>query len=270
MKQAKLPWSKPRSNRISITESELAGLVLNMVTESTLPFSFVEQAFLKEFITTCQPKVAIPSRYSIVKTLEKKHESSKATVKSAMASVEFVATTADCWTAHRRCYLDVTVHWLCYDNFKRRIAALACRRSTASHTYDLLADQLQDVYCEYGIKMKVIKTTTDSGSNFVKAFSALALSENDLDVCAIDASDILSTDLNSQLPPHHKCAAHLSNLVCATDAAVAEQNHQYKKDSRGTFAKCQALWNKTNRSVLAAEVVENESSLQTKRPSSTP
>ena len=214
--------------------------------------------------------MAIPSRYSIVKTLEKKHESSKAAVKSAMASVEFVATTADCWTAHRRCYLGVTVHWLCYDNFKRKIAALACRRLTGSHTYDLLADQLQDMYCKYGIKIKVIKTTTDSISNFVKAFSALAPSENDLGVCAIDASDILSTDLNSQLPPHHKCAAHLLNFICATDAAVAEQNHQYKKVSRGTFAKCQALWNKTNRSVLAAEVVENESSLQTKRPSSTP
>ena len=82
---------------------------------------------------------------------------------------------------------------------------------TGSHTYDLLADQLQDVYCEYGIKNKVIKTTTDSGSNFVKVFSVFGPSEADLDVCAIDASDILSTDLNSQMPPHHKCAAYLLN-----------------------------------------------------------
>ena len=124
------------------------------------------------------------------------------------------------------------------------------------------------MYCEYGIKSKAIKATTDSGSNFVKAFSVFAPFEGDLDVCAIDASDILSTDLNSQLPPHHKCAAHLLNLVCTTDAAVAEQNHQYRKVSRGTFAKCQALWNKTTRNVLAAEVVENESWLQLKRPCS--
>ena len=52
------------------------------------------------------------------------------------------------------------------------------------------------MYCEYGIKNKVIKTTTDSGSNFVKAFGVFAPSEDDLDECAIDASDILSTDLN--------------------------------------------------------------------------
>ena len=142
IKQAKLSRSKPRGNHTSITESELTGLVLNMVTESMLPFSFVEQLSFKEFIIAGQPGVAISSRYFIVKTLEKKHMSSKAAVKSAMTFVEFVATTADCWTAHRRSYLGVTVRWLCFDNFERKSAALACRRSTRSHTYDLLADQL--------------------------------------------------------------------------------------------------------------------------------
>ena len=105
----------------------------------------------------------------------------------------------------------------------------------------MLTDQLQNVYCEYGIKSKLIKTTTDSGSNFVKAFSVFDPFEDDLDVCAIDASDILSTDLNSQLPPYHKCAAHLLNLICTTDAAVAELNHQYKEVSRGTFAEYQTF-----------------------------
>ena len=141
MKQEKLSWSKPRGNRTSITENELAGLVLNVVTELMESFSFVEQPSFKEFITACQPGVAIPSRYSVVKTLEK-HESSKAAVKCAMTSVEFVATTGDCCTAHRRSYLGLTAHWLCYDNFERKSAALACRRLTGSNTYDLLADKL--------------------------------------------------------------------------------------------------------------------------------
>ena len=134
IKRAKLSSSKPKGNRFSITESELTGLVLNTVTKSMLPFSFVEQPSIKEFITVFQPGVAILSRYSIVKTLEKKHESSKAAVKSAMTSVEFVATTADCWTAHWRSYLGVLIHWFCYDNFERKSAALACRRLTGSHT----------------------------------------------------------------------------------------------------------------------------------------
>ena len=100
-------------------------------------------------------------------------------------------------------------------------------------------------------------------------FSVFAPSEDDLDVCAIDCSDVLSTDFNSQLPPHHKCAVHLLNLIYTTDAAFAEQNHQYKKVSRGTFGKCQASWNKTTTSVFAAEVMENKSSLQLECPCST-
>ena len=90
-----------------------------MVTVSMLQFSFVEQPSFKEFMIAYQPEVALPSRYSFVKTLEKKYESSK-------AAVEFVAIIADCWTAHRRSYLGVTVHWLCCDNFERKRAALAC------------------------------------------------------------------------------------------------------------------------------------------------
>ena len=94
-----------------------------------------------------------------------------------MTSVEFVVATANCWTALRRSYLGVTVHRFCCDNFERKRSALACRRLTGSHTYDLLADHLQDVYCEYGIKSKVhvIKTTSDSGSNFKKVTTLKSL-----------------------------------------------------------------------------------------------
>ena len=153
MKQAKLSWSKPRGNRTSITESELTVLVLNMMTESIPPFPFVKHPSFKEFITACQPGVATP-RYSIVKTSEKKHEFSKAAVKSAITSVKFVATTADCWTAHRNSYLSVTVHWLCYDNFERKSAALACWRLRRSYTYNLLADNFKMCTANMALKAK--------------------------------------------------------------------------------------------------------------------
>ena len=43
-------------------------------------------------------------------------------------------------------------------------------RLIGSHTYDVLAKALDAVHCDFGIEEKVIKTTTDNGSNFVKAF----------------------------------------------------------------------------------------------------
>jgi hypothetical protein len=67
------------------------------------------------------------------------------------------------------------------------------------------------------------------------------------------------------------CAAHSLNLVSTTTAAAAaaEKDYQYKKLSRASFAKCQALWNKTGRAVQAKEIIDEESPLQIKRPCST-
>ena len=42
------------------------------------------------------------------------------------------------------------------------------------HTYSVLAEMLVDVHRDFNIKDKVTITTTDNGSNFVKAFSVFA------------------------------------------------------------------------------------------------
>ena len=53
----------------------------------------------------------------------------------------------------------------------RRSAALTCKRLRGSHKFDVLAGALDDIHCAYRIRGKVIRTTTDSGSNFIKAFN---------------------------------------------------------------------------------------------------
>ena len=110
LKQTKLLRPQPKKDKSSVTQSKLTELVLNVITEAMLPFSFVEQPSFKELIAACQPDPAVPSRYQVVKSLEQKFESSKDALKHTLAEVEFVATTADCWTAHRRSYLEVTAH----------------------------------------------------------------------------------------------------------------------------------------------------------------
>ena len=269
LKQATLSWSKGSVKRPLLSKENLGRLTLDMVTESLLPMSFVVQPSFKKLIHACQPGFELPTRYSITNGLEKRQEASVAAVKDAMAKVEWIATTTDCWSAHRRSYLGVTAHWLSVDSFTRESAALACQRIMGSHTYDRIAAHLKTVHSDYGINSKVVKTTTDNGSNFIKAFAVFAPSEDELDVSVTDMNDIFSDeDENLELPSHQRCAAHSLNLVSTTDAAVAEKDYQYKKLSRASFAKCQALWNKTGKAVQAKEIIDEESPLQIKRPCS--
>lgn len=69
-----------------------------------------------------------------------------------------------------RSYLGITVHWIDSKTLKRGSAALTCRRMKGKHSYDVLAKAINSVFLEYHIQNKVCCTTTDSGSNFVKAF----------------------------------------------------------------------------------------------------
>ena len=269
-KQAALSWGKGITKCPILPKGEQNKLVLNVVTVSLLPISFVEQPSFKELISACQPGIELPTCYSITKSLEKKQETLRNAVKSAMSKIEWIATTTDCWSAHRRSYLGVTAHWLCFDSFKRESVALACQRVKGSHTYDVLAQQLKATHSKYGISSKVVKTTTDNCSNFVKAFAVFAPSEDELEVSPTNVDSVLSNEIDSlELPHRQRCAAHSLNLVSTTDAAIAEKDNHYKKISRATFAKCQALWHKAGRAVQAKEVVDDESPLQVIRPCAT-
>lgn len=210
----------------------------------------------------------------------------KKAVTEAMRGVEYIATTTDCWSVQRRSFIGVTAHWIDADTLKRCSAALACKQLRGSHTFELLANALNDIHSEFGIRGKIVRTTTDNGSNFVKAFQVFgednsaveAVSDGDRsqpreaeedeeeseEVVFVDVSALLSEDdgLEFELPKHQRCACHLINLIATVDAAKAMSNEPYKKMHRSTFGKCSALWNKSGRSTLAVETVSDVCSLQ--------
>lgn len=179
----------------------------------------------------------------------------------------------DCWTAHRKSFIGLTAHWINPESLERHSAALACKRLKGSHTFEVLANAMNDIHSEYEIRDKVVCTTTDSGSNFLKAFRVFGVENNDIETEARcesddtdsegsgegsdgvefqDASLLLDQDdgFEFQLPKHQKCACHILNLVSSVDAQKALLNEHYKKLYRSVFGKCQALWNKSSRSAL--------------------
>jgi len=62
-------------------------------------------------------------------------------------------------------------HWINPRTLKRVSCLLAIKRIKGSHTYYILATTMESVYLYFNISDKVIYTTTDNGSNFVKVSS---------------------------------------------------------------------------------------------------
>lgn len=292
MKQRKI--DEPGQSFSRVTQKFVDNRVLNFITQGLQPFSMVELPAFQELITDLHPQRTVMSRTTLRSRLSRATTQMKACVREEMRKASYIATTTDCWSARRRSFLGITAHWLDAGTFKRHSAALACRQLKGSHTFDVLANALHDIHLEYDIRDKIVRTTTDNGSNFIKAFRIFGDENNNVAAVAapeeeVDTSDdpddldneeevefheveaILAEDdgLQYQLPKHQRCACHLLNLVSSVDAADADKAGNYKKLSRSAVGKCQALWNKTSRSTIAAEIVEKHCKLQLVQPCAT-
>jgi KRAB domain-containing zinc finger protein len=266
------------ANANMVSQAKIDDLLIGFITEGLMPFSTVEMPSFPRLVKGLQPNRSVMCRATVTKRIDEKASLVKKNVKDAMAKVQQVATTTDCWTARRRSYIGVTAHWIDSETLDRVSAALACRRLKGRHTYDVLAAKLEEIHTEYEIVSKIVKTTTDNGSNFVKAFSVFAVNPEEPEETEGDESTFhdvygdlteAAESFEYQLPPHQRCAAHTLNLISKVDAEKAEKDPTYKRLTRGTFAKCQALWNKASRSTQAAELVQEECSFVLLKPNAT-
>lgn len=207
-----------------------------------------------------------------------------------LENVSWVATTADCWSAHNKSFLGMTVHWIDAKTLQRKHAVLACSRLRGHHTFDVLAQAIVDTHYKYHIENKVITCTTDNGSNFVKAFVEFGCvadvlpqidqcpdaeseevsreddsepdSESDdvaqLEYISVNAVLDEPTDLGLKLPIHMRCAAHTFNLVATADAAKSLESGSFKSIYCKSMGKARALWNLQSRSTVVADSIQQE------------
>ncbi|XDV53656.1 hypothetical protein PO909_022103 [Leuciscus waleckii] len=271
-----------------VSQAILDKLVINFICEGLQPFSVVEQPAFKTLIKCLHPSATLMSRPTVRLRIQEAAKHVRKAITAKLRNVEFVSTTTDCWSVRQRSYIGLTAHWI-DETLDRKSAALACERLRGRHTFYVLASALDDIHSQYHIRDKIVRTTTDSGSNFLKAFRVFGVQEEtNMTAADTEAEDeteheeeaaefhdtytILEADtgLEYHLPKHQRCARHLLNLVATADASEAEtQNVTYRKLSCSAFSKCHALWNKTARSSTASEVVDAECHLQFIRPNQT-
>lgn len=268
--------------------------VIKFVVEGLQPFSVVDLQAFKDLIQDLQPNATIMSCPTLRSSIAEATKSMKKKLIASMSEAEYITTTTDCWTTRRRSFIGITAHWLDPDSLDRHSVALACRQLKGSHTFDVLAAALNDIHAEYQIRDKIVRTTTDNGSNFLKAFRIYGDQDENNNMTypeelnnsgegdeeeiqeeeEVNFQEVASVldvgdGFEYHLPKHQRCACHLLNLVSTVDALKANSNEAYKKVSRASFSKCHALWNKTGRSALAAETIKDACKLQLIRPNAT-
>lgn len=208
-------------------------------------------------------------------------------IKSSLQDMPFVCTTADIWSSKKKSFLGVTCHWIDQQSLQRKSIALACRRFSGTHSFDKIAEMLEDINNSFGLsETKIIGTVTDNGSNFVKAFkefginlqgdiilktvlnqgqtefdeeSILEASElDDEDELVLPSSIISESDnqTNILLPNHFRCVTHTINLIATTDIIKTLNNsHSLRSKHTAIMNKCSLLWNKCGRP-KSAEVIK--------------
>ncbi|XP_072844597.2 uncharacterized protein LOC110090652 isoform X1 [Pogona vitticeps] len=292
-----------RSIHETVTQKMLDRTLMDYIVEEMVPLQTVDQPTFIALV-----RLGLPSDLKIMcpKTLRERIEKRATVMREALANrmgaVEYVATTADCWTEGRKSFLGVTAHWISPTTLKREFGALACKRLKGGLTYSVLAKALRDVHLQYGIHNKVVCTTTDNGSRFVKAFRAFKAEElrdasgscaddddddDDHEVSQVEfvpISEILDTghkvkgeddvDLaDLGLPPHQRCASYTLNLIATRDveAMISDSCKTsplglFRKHFHSLMRKCSKLWSKQKQSAEMAEYIYDQCGAYLKTP----
>ncbi|XP_042144251.1 uncharacterized protein LOC121832865 isoform X2 [Ixodes scapularis] len=210
-------------------------MVQELVVNANLPFSLVKQRSFRHLMQCGFPSRHVMCRPKLMSEISKDAAETMEVIRKKLGDLQYVSSTADCWSLHKR---------------------------------------LEGVCTEYDILDKPTFTTTDSGSNFIKAFSHFgrqyedytdtsSASEIEDDICTavpiyyvLEARD--QSDGVYSLPHHQRCVCHMPNLIATKDVENAEESSpKLKKQIRQTFSKCSALWKKQARSTVVPDAISS-------------
>lgn len=135
-KQFKL-WNTKR-----VSQKSMKDAIINFVIQGLQPLSVVEQPGFKSLVHHLQPGGVVMPCGTVKNKVEKATQETNKGLKAAMSKTEFIATTKDCWTAHRQGFIGVTAHWIEPLTMERCSAALVCKQLQGSHTFAVLAGAL--------------------------------------------------------------------------------------------------------------------------------
>lgn len=88
---------------------------------------------------------SLPDRQVIVKELKLRYLSYTSMLTALISKHKFICTTADIWSINNKSYLGMTCHFINEITYVRSSYVLGCRRIKGSHTYNNIAEVINEI-----------------------------------------------------------------------------------------------------------------------------
>ncbi|XP_039876078.1 E3 SUMO-protein ligase ZBED1-like [Simochromis diagramma] len=149
--------------------------VTKFVVKGLHPFATVDAPEFREMIKTLNPKYKAPNRDSLTNHLIPAwYAVEKANLISQLKHVLKAAITADGWTSFSQDhYLTVTLHYV--RNGQTHEKVLKTKPVYQAQTGTAVAEEIDEILEEYGIKDKVVAATVDNAANMDVAVKKLQI-----------------------------------------------------------------------------------------------
>ncbi|KAJ8950034.1 hypothetical protein NQ314_008040 [Rhamnusium bicolor] len=256
-----------RSHGKMVNQKDFEKRIVKFVVDTMSPMQLVDHPSFRAIFDNFN--VNLFSRRTLTRRISEMSQERKSKLKMELQNVQYVCTTTNIWSGKRKSFFGVTCHWIA-DCLHRYSVALACRRFTGIHSFDRIANFIEDMHITYGIdNHKVV-------ANFVKEFKefgiqlpmevwnqdALQLAEEEQEEEA-DTSVVMDDEdmeelrvgpgfeeINIEeieqaqyaLPPHLRCASHTINLIFTTDCCKAiNVNLNLRTRHTHAMTKCHTL-----------------------------
>jgi hypothetical protein len=160
-----LKWSKSSDKWKAATMALAKWCVKN-----TRPMQIVEDEGFIRFMALVKPEYTVPSADTITRYIEKLYAEVKSDIKEKLKEIEFCAKTTDGGSSSNAASFQETgVHGLT-DDFEMVYFTLAVRECKEEHTAENYRKHTDKVEDEFGIREKVVLTTSDNEPKMRKAY----------------------------------------------------------------------------------------------------
>jgi len=98
-----------------------------MLVEDMQPIATVERSGFKKLFQRILPNVDLPSRRTLARNIDDMYDSHKQQLIEELKHIDYISTTADLCSSHKRSFLGIAAHYIDKSTLQRVSHVLTCQ-----------------------------------------------------------------------------------------------------------------------------------------------